>query len=66
MNTLTQGVIVLVSFTTIVSGAMVFALMKARAEEPERRNFLPKLLPFVLADALFMIVFVVWFLSQPK
>jgi len=63
MTPLTQGILVFVVFTTVTAAGMAFTIMRERRENPGA-PVLPKLLPYLVADGLFIIVFIGWFLNQ--
>lgn len=63
MTPIVQGVIVFVVFTAATGLGMLFTIHRERRENPGT-NLLPKLLPYLVADGLFIIVFIVWFINQ--
>lgn len=63
MSQLTQGIIVFFIFTLVTGVAMAFAIIRAKKEDPNA-PLLPKLIPFIVADGLFVMVFIAWFISQ--
>ena len=63
MTPLVQGVLVFVVFTAVTAAGMLVTVVRERQENPGA-NILPKLLPYLVADGLFIIVFVIWLLNQ--
>lgn len=64
MNTLSVGIIVLVITTSIISFFMFMNLKNARAEGLKGIDLILRLLPFLIADAAFLLVFVLWYLRN--
>lgn len=64
MSTLTQGILVFVLFTSVVTGIMLMTLLRARQQGLSGSALLQRLLPYLVADGLFMVVFVVWLLNE--
>lgn len=64
MDPLVLGIVVLVVFSSLVSLLLVQALQRGRAEGLQGAALLLRLLPFLVADALMVGVFVVWLLLR--
>ena len=60
MSPLVQGVVVFGLFSLATGVGVVTALRRQRREGG---SLLAKLLPFIVADGLFAIIFVVWLLN---
>ncbi len=61
MDPLLLGILVYVVVTGITNVMMLPALRQAQAEGG---NPLPKMLPYLLADGAFTVIFVVWLLGR--
>jgi hypothetical protein len=64
MNQLTLGIIVFVAFNAAFSLGLVSALRSARAAGLQGQAVMMKILPYLLAEGLLTIVFLVWFVSN--
>ena len=61
MTEITKGIIVYAVFNIITGFAMVFAILKARAQ---RTKIIPRILPYIIAETLFAFAFVYWFITN--
>ncbi len=61
MDELTKGIITYVVFNLITGLAMVFAILSARAQ---RAKIFPKILPYIVAEAVFAFAFGYWFITN--
>lgn len=64
MSTLTLGIIIFLGFSVALSTMIVVALQRARAEGLAGQQLLLKLAPYLVIDAAFLIVFVIWLLRN--
>jgi len=58
---MTKGILVYVVFNIITGLAMVFAILNARTQ---RTKIFPRILPYIIAEALFAFAFVYWFITN--
>jgi len=61
MDEMTKGIMIYVVFNLITALAMVFAVLNARAQ---RLRIFPRILPFIIVEALFAFAFVYWFITN--
>ncbi len=61
MDEMTKGIIVYVVFNLITGLAMVLAILKARSQG---LSIFPKILPYIIMEAIFAVAFVYWFMSN--
>ena len=64
MNALTLGIIIFVGFTAALSSMMILSLQRARAEGLKGSHLFSRLMPYLIIDAAFLIIFVIWLLGQ--
>lgn len=63
MTPFVQGVVVFIVFIMATGLGMVVTILRERKANPGI-SLLPKLVPYIVADGLFIVVFVVWVLNQ--
>ena len=64
MSGLSSGVLIFVVFSGMFAAGLLWSVRQARQQGKEGQAFFMHILPFVLADTAFVLVFVFWFLSQ--
>ena len=64
MSTFTLGVIVFAVFTFAISSVMALTLVRARSQGLSGQPLVKKLLPYIIIDLVFVVVFVIWLLGN--
>jgi len=60
VNTLTLGIIIFVGFTAILSTMMLLTLKRAKAESLKGQQVFSRLVPYLIIDLAFLIIFAIW------
>lgn len=63
MSQFTQGFLLFFLFSVVAMVGMVQTVRRSRREEPSA-PILPKVLPFLIADGVFVVIFAFWLMNQ--
>ena len=63
MSSFTQGISLFFLFSVVAMVGMVMTVQRSRRENPGA-PILPEVLPFLIADGVFVIIFAFWLMNQ--